>query len=213
VYGVDVRLFGRSSVSRAALRQRLALPDAASLVFFSSRIAPEKDPDTLLDAVGRLRADGRDVRVLHLSGAYRAFEARAAAKGLSAAVVARDALAPGVALAEWYQASDVCVQASRAEGLGFSVLESLACEVPVVAAAVGGLCDTIVEPDTGWRYIPGDPASLARVLLEVLDRPEEGAARARRGRAMVIDRYEHGAVFAQFMAVLRRLPKTSLQAA
>jgi glycosyltransferase involved in cell wall biosynthesis len=205
VYGVDVRLFAPATGSRGALRRRLALPESASLVFFSSRIAPEKDPDTLLEAVRRLRADGRDVRVLHLSGAYRAFEARAAARGLSAAVVARDALAPSGALAEWYQASDVCVQASRAEGLGFSVLESLACEVPVVAAAVGGLCDTVVEPDTGWRYAPGDPGSLARALADVLDRPDEGASRARRGRAMVIERYETGAVFAQLLAVLRRL--------
>jgi hypothetical protein len=42
-------------------------------------------------------------------------------------------------LADYYRAADVLVQGSLEEGLGFSPLEALACEVPVVASAVGGL--------------------------------------------------------------------------
>ncbi|MSU35851.1 MAG: glycosyltransferase [Pedosphaera sp.] len=46
-------------------------------------------------------------------------------------------------LSEDYRTCGFCVPASREEGLGFSVLEALASEVPAIAAAVGGLRETI----------------------------------------------------------------------
>ncbi|HUK64492.1 MAG TPA: glycosyltransferase family 4 protein, partial [Dongiaceae bacterium] len=139
VYGVDTDRFTPATEPRSELRRRLGLGLGGALLFFSSRVTPEKDADTLLDAVARLRAEGRDVRLLHRSGGYRAFAQLATARGLGDAVVATDAVHPERELPLSYQASDLCVQASRAEGLGFSPLEALACEVPVVATAVGGL--------------------------------------------------------------------------
>jgi D-inositol-3-phosphate glycosyltransferase len=195
VYGVDTRLFAPSREPRQTIRARLALPLEAALVFFSSRIAPEKDPDTLLAAVGLLRREGRDVRVLHLSGGYRELLERADRCDLASAVIARDAIPPFTRLADWYQASDACVQASREEGLGFSPLEALACGVPVVAASVGGLRDTIRDGDTGWSYPVGDADALARALREALDDPVEARRRAMRGREMVCASYERSLVF------------------
>jgi glycosyltransferase involved in cell wall biosynthesis len=195
VYGVDTALYTPSQESRAGIRERLGLPAKAFLVFFSSRIAPEKDPDTLLSAVARLRQEGRDVRIVHLSGGYREFVARASAHGLENAVIARDAIPPFSSLADWYRAADVCVQASREEGLGFSPLESLACEVPVVASAVGGLRDTIRDGDTGWTYPVGDADALAGALREALADAAEALRRARRGREMVRASYERTRAF------------------
>jgi glycosyltransferase involved in cell wall biosynthesis len=205
VYGVDTAVYAPSSESRSGIRARLALPQDASLVFFSSRIAPEKDPDTLLAAVADLRDEGRDVRILHLSGGYREFLARASGRGLEPAVIARDAIPPFSSLADWYRAADVCVQASREEGLGFSPLEALACEVPVVASAVGGLRETIVNRDTGWTFPVGDPRALAACLRDALDHPDEGLRRARNGRAMVQRSYEMASVFERFVEQLSTL--------
>jgi glycosyltransferase involved in cell wall biosynthesis len=202
VYGVDTRLFAPATDGRAGIRLRLGLPVDAVLLFFSSRIAPEKDPDTLLDAVTLLRREGQDVRIVHLSGGYGEFLARARTRGLETAVIARDAVPPFTRLAEWYQAADVCVQASREEGLGFSTLEALACEVPVVAADVGGLRDTIREPDTGWTYPPGSVDGLARALRSALEHPDESLRRARRGRVMVAGSFEAERTFDALAGVL-----------
>jgi glycosyltransferase involved in cell wall biosynthesis len=202
VYGVDTEVFNPSTEPRREIRRRLGLPETPALIFFSSRIAPEKDPDTLLDAVRLLRNQGRDVRILHLSGGYEAFRQRAGDRALSDAVIAGAAVPPFAGLAQWYQAADLCVQASREEGLGFSPLEALACEIPVVAASVGGLCETIREPETGWIYHPGDAGALARAIQSVLDDPDEGVRRARRGRAMVMRAYERRHAFDALMKEL-----------
>jgi glycosyltransferase involved in cell wall biosynthesis len=165
------------------------------LIFFSSRIAPEKDAETLLRAVDILVKAGHEIWVLHRSGGHRQFIARAAQFGLADRVIATDAADPRGGLATDYQAATLCVQASRQEGLGFSPLEALSCEVPAIGASVGGIRETIVDGRTGWTYPVGDAQSLARVIQLVLDFPDEAARRAREGRRMVCAEYERKIVF------------------
>ena len=117
-------------------------------------------------------------------------------------VIATDAAQPIVEQPRDYQAADLCVQASREEGLGFSPLEALACETPVVAAAVGGLRETIVDGATGWTYPVGDAAALARAIEQALTQRDEALRRARAGRRVVLERFERRAVFERLMAVL-----------
>ena len=200
VYGVDTNRFQSAEVDRPALRQRLGLPESGKILFFSSRIAPEKDARTLLTALSRLNSSGGEAWLLHRSGGYEEFVREADRCGVSARVLAGPAVHPVKELPELYQASDVCVQASREEGLGFSVLESLACETPVVAAAVGGLRETIRQGETGWTYPSGDVDALVESLRECLGAPQEALRRARAGRGMVCRQFESRGAFAQLAA-------------
>ena len=209
VYGVDTEVFKPAAEPKRATKERLGLPRTGSLIFFSSRVAPEKDAETLLDAVRRLLAEGRDLWLLHRSGGHRDFLERAARFGVAARVVATDAVHPHGQLPDDYRAADLCVQASREEGLGFSPLEALACGTPVVAAAVGGLRETILDGETGWSYPAGDAAALARAITAALDDPAEAARRAARGRALVESRYERRAAFAQLRAALADDPASA----
>lgn len=205
LYGVDTGLFRPTEVSKAELRHRRGLPVEGQIVFFSSRIAPEKDGETLVEAVRRLVDRGVDVRVLHRSGGYRSFARLAERAGIGDRVIATDAVHPVRELPSDYQASDVCVQASRAEGLGFSPLEALACAVPVVAAAVGGLRETIIDGETGWTYPVGDALALASAIEEVLMQPAEARRRAEAGRKMVEEQYERGKVFDRFARLVKEI--------
>lgn len=199
IYGVDTSLFSPSSEPKAVLRARLELPTTGSLIFFSSRVAPEKDSGTLLAAVRQLVDAGRELWVLHRSGGYTAFVRHAERYGVAERVVAGDALHPHAQLPSYYQASDLCVQASREEGLGFSPLEALACEIPVVATAVGGLRETIVDGETGWTYPVGDVRALARCIDAALGNPAEARRRAVEGRRVVRERYGRSVAFAKLI--------------
>jgi len=204
IYGIDTGLFKPSAEDRSAIRRELGLPESGGLIFFSSRIAPEKDAETLIEAVAQLVESGHDLRLLHLSGGHEEFLHAAENRGIADHVIARDAVHPIDDLPGYYQASDVCVQASREEGLGFSPLEALACEIPVVAAGAGGLTQTIRDGETGWSYPVGDVQSLAAAIQQALTKQEEAIRRARAGRAMVAAEYRREVVFDDFLSLLER---------
>jgi glycosyltransferase involved in cell wall biosynthesis len=203
IYGVDTELFRPPSIARAQIRAERGLPASGSIIFFSSRIAPEKDAETMLAAFASLAHAGRDLRLLHRSGGFETFVAAAGKFDIADRVIASDAVHPHRELPLDYQASDLCVQASRAEGLGFSPLEAMACGTPVIAAAVGGLRETVQEGHTGWQYPAGDRDALARRITDVLDNPAEAQRRARAARELVCAHFDRRFVFDQLESLVR----------
>jgi glycosyltransferase involved in cell wall biosynthesis len=68
----------------------------------------------------------------------------------------------------WYRSADLLAATPWYEPFGLTVLEAMACGVPVVASAVGGLVDTVVDGVTGELVAARDPAGLARTLRRLL---------------------------------------------
>jgi glycosyltransferase involved in cell wall biosynthesis len=202
IYGVDLSLFRPRSREQNVLKSERGLPASGQVIFFSSRIAPEKDSNTMLAALRILLARGRDLWLLHRSGGYAAFRREAERIGVAHRVIATDAVHPHHELPMDYQASDICVQASREEGLGFSPIEAMACGVPAVASAVGGLKETVIDGRTGWSYPVGDADALAKCIEEIVDNPAEAERRSREALSMVRQRYDHRAAFDRLEAVI-----------
>ena len=70
------------------------------------------------------------------------------------------------------QALDLFVLPSLSEGLPLAVLEAMAAAKPVVATAVGGNLEVVVDGQTGYLVPPRDPSALAsRILALLRDRP------------------------------------------
>lgn len=86
----------------------------------------------------------------------------------------------------WYRSADVLVAAPWYEPFGLTPLEAMACGVPVVATAVGGLTDTVVDGLTGDLVPPRDPralgAAIRRLLADRLRRFAYGTAAVDRAR-------------------------------
>jgi glycosyltransferase involved in cell wall biosynthesis len=75
---------------------------------------------------------------------------------------------PAHEMPAWYRSADLLAATPWYEPFGLTVLEAMACGVPVVASAVGGLVDTVVDEVTGELVAPRDPAGLARTLRRLL---------------------------------------------
>jgi len=86
--------------------------------------------------------------------------------------------------------SDVVVAVPWYEPFGIVPLEAMACGRPVVAAAVGGMLDTVVPGVTGEHVAPRDPAALAATLRALLDDPDRRAAYGAAGRDRAVELYD-----------------------
>jgi D-inositol-3-phosphate glycosyltransferase len=84
------------------------------------------------------------------------------------------------------RSADVVVSVPWYEPFGMVPLEAMACGVPVIASAVGGHLDTVLDGRTGALVPPRDPAALAQRLRELLADPARlaaiGSAAAARAR-------------------------------
>jgi glycosyltransferase involved in cell wall biosynthesis len=80
---------------------------------------------------------------------------------------------------------DLYVQASVAEGLPNSVLEAMAAGLPVVATAVGGTPEIVLDGQTGLLVAPGDPFALGDAVLALQADRSQAERFGRAGRARV----------------------------
>jgi glycosyltransferase involved in cell wall biosynthesis/phosphoheptose isomerase len=79
------------------------------------------------------------------------------------------------------RSADAIVCAPWYEPFGIVPLEAMACGVPVVASAVGGMIDTVVDDLTGVHVPPRDPERLAAALRDLLADADRRARFAREG--------------------------------
>ena len=74
-------------------------------------------------------------------------------------------------VASYFQAADIYVHASKAETFPNTILEAMACGLPVVASDVGGIGEQVVNGLTGLLVESVNPDSLAQAILLLLEDP------------------------------------------
>ena len=95
------------------------------------------------------------------------------------------------------------------EPLGIVNLEAMACEAPVVASAVGGIPEVVVDGVTGLlvAYDPADPGALETGLADAINSlvadPERAEAMGRAGRARAIADFSWDAIAQRTVGVYR----------
>jgi D-inositol-3-phosphate glycosyltransferase len=88
-----------------------------------------------------------------------------------------------------YRSADVVACVPWYEPFGIVAVEAMACGVPVVAAAVGGLADTVIHNVTGLHVPPRQPEMIAAALRRLLDDPVLRQLFGAAGRARAVRHY------------------------
>ena len=129
-----------------------------------ARLVPVKDLELFVDVVRRVREEVPHLRVAVVGDGPEAAALRRYADeaGLSGTLTWSGEVRPGrEAVAEF----DVFLLTSRAEGVPVAVLEAMSAGLPVVATAVGGLPEVVVDGVTGFLVpVEGSREALAEVL-------------------------------------------------
>ena len=74
-------------------------------------------------------------------------------------------------IAKYYQAADVYVHTTNADTFPTTILEAMACGLPVIASNIGGIPEQVDDGVTGVLIAPGDSESLATEIELMLQNP------------------------------------------
>jgi glycosyltransferase involved in cell wall biosynthesis len=154
------------------------------------RLVPEKGQHILLDAVARLRAEGRDVRLILVGdGPSRvSLEAFVKRQNMGKAITFAGAINQDEIRAI-YAKADSFVLASFAEGVPVVLMEAMAMEIPCIATWIAGIPELIRDGCHGLLVSPGNPVALAGAIARLMDDDSLRLLIGKAGRRQVIEKY------------------------
>lgn len=172
------------------------------------RLVPRKGVDLVIRSLPYLKAagfddvellivgGGADTQVLHADPEVRRLLKLAGELGVSEQVTLQGQVSRSE-MPAIFRSADAVVCAPWYEPFGIVPLEAMACGVPVVAAAVGGLRDTVVDHSTGLHVPPRDPEAIASALSLLLADPALRAKLGQSGERRARTRYSWERVAAE----------------
>ncbi len=203
--GIDSQLWQRHR-NEDLVRSHGVDPDKPSIIFVG-RITRQKGLPYFLRACSQLPPQ---VQIVLLAGAPDTAEIKAEVEGLIGqlrttreGVVWIPEMLPRAQVIALLSAATVFVCPSIYEPLGIVNLEAMACELPVVATATGGIPEVVLDGETGWLVpieqvqdgsgIPTDPdlfvADLARALLDAVSDPARAERFGLAGRRRAVEAF------------------------
>lgn len=209
-HGIDTERFS-DQCSAAAVRKHYGIPHSHALLVSTGRLKPRKGFEDLIKAVHALRERCRSV-CLVIAGTVNSASVQHRTElqtlvqvlGLEKQVTFDEGITQE--RMPWLlSGADVVVQASREEGLGFSVIEAMACQRPVVATRIDGFKEVVTSETVAVLVEPGSSTDIAAAVDSLLRSKEQRDALGRRARAHVVERFSAGRMVAATASLLQNL--------
>jgi glycosyltransferase involved in cell wall biosynthesis len=183
--GVDCDRFRPDPQARTSVRDELGLAAETPLVGIVAALRPEKHHTMLIEAAARLR-DRPDLPHFLIVGdgpEREKIRSHARTLGVEDRV---HLLGTRHDTPRLLAALDLFALCSLNEASPVSILEALACEIPVVATDVGSVSESVIPGETG-RLVPSeDVVAFAESIDGLLDDPENRARMGAHGRLRVV---------------------------
>lgn len=185
-----VERFDPAARPPAGLKSSLGFGASDPVMAVIGRLQPQKGHAVLLEAMPLVLREAPQARLVCVGeGSLRgALEARTRELGIEGAV--RFAGYPKD-IVDWLALADFTVLPSFFEGLPLAAIESLAAGRPMVATAVDGTPEVILDGETGLLVPPGDPPALAAAICRMIGEPAMRTSMAEKGRRLVLAEFSH----------------------
>ena len=215
--GIDLERF--QGDANSDIKRKLGLAENAKLILSVGNYHPRKGHDILIRSMPTILRRHPDARLVVVGRNPEVLERLARELGLMDKVVLTGPIdfepsdpvrwsggrGGSDLLAELYKVCDVYVSASMdegAEGLSLALLDAMGARKPVVATAISGNKDLIVDGETGFLVSPGNPKAIADAVIKILEDSNLGGNLGERAGA-VAKRYSWEIVAKQYLAVYR----------
>lgn len=198
--GVDVHRFDVRVNRRRVRREcRVGLDDP--MVLFAGRMARQKGPDLLLEAIpGVLARVPRASFVFAGDGDMRPWLEQSVAKRRLGEFVRFVGYRSGRSLIDLFKTADTVCVPSRNEPFGIVVLEAWGASRPVIATRSGGPGEFVRDHETGLVVAP-DPGELGHALSTVLQDPADARRMGDAGRMEAESRFSWDVIARQTLDV------------
>lgn len=205
--GIDLSAFERQS-DAGSLRRAMGLDENCPLVIQVGRLSAQKNPLAFVEGAAQVIQKRPDTRFMLVGeGPMRkAITLRAKALGLDGAI---SLLGWQDNAADLIAAADVVSLTSRWEGMPHVLLEAMACSRPVVATAVNGCPEIVVDGVTGFLSPPGDVESWAERVVDLLNNPVKKNEMGQRGRDRVGKKFSRRDMVTQIDKLYRQLTEST----
>lgn len=169
-------------------RSSLGVSGDTPLVGFVGRLTAVKNPGLFVEAAGRVVDQYPQMRFVFVGDGELRPELERLVDALE--------LTQHVLFAGWqfdmphvYADLDLLTLTSLNEGTPVTVIESLASGTPVVATAVGGVPDVVMDQETGTLVPSGDAEALAEAVVRTFRAQDRAQALALLGQHNVLERF------------------------
>jgi len=186
--GTDLGRFNPAHIPPPGMRADLGIGATDPMMLVSARLEPQKGHSVLLSAMPGVLREFPNARVLCLGDGVLREQLEHQSKKLNLQENVRF-LGFRSNVADWLALCDFTILPSFYEGLPLVAVESLAAGRTMVATAVDGTPEVIINGRTGITVPSGDSAALAAAIGSLLRSPALRQRLATQGRAYVLERF------------------------
>lgn len=194
----------RIAEKRNKIKSRLGIDIDKRIITFSGRLVPLKRVDVLLEAVQGVLKTRKDIQLLILGhGELKESLHRMASDfGIGAFVSFKNSVSN---ILDYLQITDIFVFPSEKEGMPNSLLEAMACRLPVIATRIGGVVDIVRDGENGLIVTPGNAEELKEAILMLLENTSLAEKIAENAYRDIKENYYIDSVADKYVELYRRV--------
>lgn len=195
--GVNLKSYDKGG-DKGGIRNTLKIPDRKTVIY-TGRLSPEKGVDFLLRCFSNVTKSTNCQLIIIAEGPEKKhIIKRIDQLGLSDVIL----VIPTVTeIAPYLKASDLFILPSQFEGLSNSLLEAMACGLPVISTRVGGSIDVIESGVNGLLVEYNDGDDLSRAISHVLEDPNLATNLGKHARETIEGNHDMDSIADQYLKV------------
>ncbi len=208
--GIDAEIFRPASdQERLRAREMIEIPSEAFVIGGVGRLVPQKNFSLFLKVASNvLRVHPGVIFVIAGTGPLESqLREEAATLGIAGHIRFLGHVTDRVGL---YHALDTLMMTSDFEGTPMTLLEAMACGLPVVASAVDGIAEVCIHGKNALMVPPGDPEQFQESLRWLVDGKILSQSLGAEGRRRILERYDIKAIARSVEGVYEEVLESAL---